>query len=210
MEKETRVNISSERFSTDFSFRCALKERVVRLLKSGGVVVLPSETSYMLAGNACLKSTVQRIRRLKNRPPGQVFSVAVSSVEKAKRWAEWNDRAEILAKRFLPGPLTLILPVKQDAPEIFAAGSDTIGLRIPGHALLLYILDDLEFPVTATSANVHGAPEPYSVRDVVQSVDLICDAGDLPVHPPSTIVDITGIPARFIRKGPISLEGLNI
>jgi L-threonylcarbamoyladenylate synthase len=181
---------------------------VIHVLRGNGVAVLPSETSYMLAGNACNKSVVERIQKLKNRPAGMDISVAVASPEAARKWVEWPGEAQKFADAFLPGPLTLILPKRISVNCNFASSGDSLGIRIPGHRGLLNIISRLDFPVTATSANVHGRPEPFSVEDCVSGADFVWDAGNLPQNPPSTIVSLVAGNFHIIREGAITRDDL--
>lgn len=166
---------------------------------------MPTETSYMLGGDAGRMETMLRLRRLKGRPSNQNLSVMFSSVEKAARWTDWNDLARRLAERYLPGPITLILPLKA-ATRQYATADQTLGIRIPGHPFLLDLLEPLEFPVTATSANPHGGIEPYTADACVSPVDVVWDAGELFPDPPSTIVDLAGDSPRVIRQGSIRVD----
>ena len=177
-----------------------MKTRIFDVLKQGGVAILPTETSYMLAGNGCNAKTVQRILRLKNRPDGMSMSCAFPSWEAATRYIQSNPAAERLQEKFLPGPLTLVLPLMEGI-KVYATATEYLGIRIPGLDALLEILAMFDFPVTATSANPHGSVEPYRVDQCVQEVDLIWDAGELGHQPPSTIIRIEPGECQILREG---------
>ncbi|MBN1550086.1 threonylcarbamoyl-AMP synthase [bacterium] len=170
-------------------------------LNTNNIAILPTETSYMLAGNALNSDSVSRIYKLKQRPGIMPLSCAFASVNDAKKWVEWSDLAEILTNAFLPGPLTLILPHKRNIRGV--THSDKLGIRIPGLKALREILQSVDYPVTATSANRHAFPEPYTSQDCVDGADFIWDAGTLDKNPPSTILEISGKHYRILREGAI-------
>ncbi|MCD4653553.1 threonylcarbamoyl-AMP synthase [bacterium] len=200
MGKEIRFKISLNNISLDSSEWKKLLFCALEVLKNGGLIVFPTETSYMLAGDATRKDTMHRLRVLKNRSNQQDMSVMFSSLAKAQQWTVWNSDARRLADRYLPGPLTLILNLKRNATQYAASGS-SLGIRIPDHIYLRELLAQIEFPITATSANRHGAPEPYEISGCVSPVDFVWDAGTLIPNPPSTIVSFTGRVPEIIRRG---------
>ncbi|MBN1355544.1 threonylcarbamoyl-AMP synthase [bacterium] len=179
---------------------------VIDVIRRGGVAVVPTETSYMLAADVTNRHAVERASALKIRPPGHSFTVAFWSRDGAARWTVWDDRAEKLARVFLPGPLTLILNIRPDAPVQFAARGRTLGIRIPGFDPLLHLLERTDIPVTATSANPHGGPEPYRIEDCVPGADIYWDMGVLAENRPSTIVDLTVRLPVIRREGSIPGE----
>lgn len=180
---------------------------ILNTMQSGGLVIMPTETSYMLGGDARNPLTMSRLRRLKKRPDHQDISVMFGSRDEAEKWTVWNDIAYIMADRYLPGPLTLILPLR-DGMVQFASVGNTLGIRIPGHPFLLDLLRLVDFPVTATSANPHGTAEPYSIDACVSPVDVVWDAGPLIPSPPSTIIDLSKGKASVIRQGTIRMDDL--
>jgi L-threonylcarbamoyladenylate synthase len=184
----------------------AIISSAVTVLREGGVAVLPTETSYMLAVNATDLQAIDRIRTLKGRPLDMQFSVAFADVSKASMWTVWDSVAQKLAARFLPGPLTIILPKRLKCPPVHASEGQTLGVRIPDFPPLLDILDRVDFPVTATSANPHGGPEPYSPEMCISNVNFFLDIGTLPRNTPSTIIDVSGAIPRIIREGAISAQ----
>ncbi len=184
------------------------------VLSRGGLAILPTETSYMLAADASNEQAIRRLRSVKQRPDDQALSVAFATVELARKWTHWDSRAMLLANRFLPGPLTLILPIRDDVAPLYVSKGGWIGVRIPLLEPLLDILSLIDFPVTATSANPHGMPEPFTIGQCVSDGDVIWDAGVLPPNRPSTIVSLAGHPPECIRTGAISerciLEALEL
>jgi L-threonylcarbamoyladenylate synthase len=159
-----------------------------------------------------------RIFEAKGRDAGKPISIAVANIEQARQVAEWNASAEALAKRFLPGPLTIILKKRTKLPNEFPAnfpseltcGKDSIGVRIVDHPVALELIELVGGPITATSANISGQSEPRTADDAVRQigdkVDFVLDAGECPIGKPSTVVDLTGERGKpkIIREGAIT------
>lgn len=171
----------------------------VTFLKAGGVIAHPTETCYGLAADLSNPVAVERLFQLKERPRGQPVSGLFATVEAAKTWVEWNDEAERLAAAHLPGPLTLILPFKTTAPLRLLPspeGGATLGVRVSSHPVAAELAALFLLPISTTSANRHGEPNPYSVADLQRTwpedgPDLVIDGGTLPPVPPSTVMDLT-------------------
>ncbi len=184
--------------------------RGVAVLRSGGLVVYPTETLYALGADALDPEAVARVYKVKKRPLGKPLSIAVSSLEMLRRYAYLDEKAQRLARRFLPGPLTLVLR-KRDLPEILTSGLPEVGVRIPADPRALELIERFGGPVTATSANITEEVPPITVEEVLEqlsSIDLILDGGPLdPSRVPSTIVDMVGEP-KVLREGRIKREEL--
>jgi len=185
------------------------------VLRAGGIVVYPTDTTYALGVNATDDAAVARLFGMKRRARGKPVHLAVASIDLAARYAVLNSEALTLAAAFLPGPLTLVVPRRGEVPDSLVAGLPTVGIRIPDHELCLEMLESAGIAVTATSANLSGEPAAYSVAeiqdqfgDAVAAVDMILDGGRLPLIPPSTVVDLTHSPPRILRQGPVSLAEL--
>jgi L-threonylcarbamoyladenylate synthase len=125
----------------------------------------------------------------------------------AEDYAFVSEPAINLAHHFLPGPLTLILRKKDTISDLLSGGKETIGIRMPDNLIALALVERAGIPITATSANVSGRPDSYSVKDAFDQlgnkVDLYLDIGILPKKLPSTILDLTLDPPKVIREGPI-------
>ena len=175
-------------------------------LRKGGLVAVPTETVYGLAGNGLDSQAVEKIYTVKGRPEVKALSLLVPG-------ADWLDRlcrdvppaAGILAERFWPGPLTLILPSKKSEPENVRAGGDTVGLRCPDHPLTLSLLAKAGIPLAAPSANPSGAPSPKTAAEVLTyfdgKIDGIVDGGACGIGRESTIYDLSRTPYRVLRPG---------
>lgn len=147
--------------------------RACEILRNGGLVAVPTETVYGLAARADNDSAVARIYEAKGRPSFNPLIVHVSSLNEAKRIAEFSLEAERLAKEYWPGPLTLVLPKRKDASlaEAVTAGLDTVAIRLPNHPVMRDILSSLDFPLSAPSANRSGFISPTSAAHVLASLD---------------------------------------
>lgn len=185
-------------------------DEALRVLAQGGVVGHATETCYGFACDLTNQAAVATLFLVKQRPTSLPVSGLFSSVEEAKNYVEWNASAEELAVKFLPGPLTIILPIRNDASHrLFptSAGGKTLGVRISSHPLAQELAKKFGKPITTSSANVHGQPNPYSVADIQSQFrhaehfpDLLLDSGVLAPTPPSTVINLTGS-GGILRKG---------
>lgn len=189
-------------------------ERAVRVLASGGLVAFPTETVYGLGASAANEQAVARIFAAKGRPPGRALTVHLGDASGAPRWARWTADAEALAKRFWPGPLTLVMPRMPQVPDIVTGGQSTVGVRVPDHPLALDLLRRFGDGVAAPSANPFGAPSPTTaqhVRDGLgDAVDMVLDGGACKLGLESTVLSLVGAP-RILRRGALdaaALEGV--
>jgi len=186
-------------------------EMAVGLLRNGKIVVYPTDTTYALGANALDITAIKRIFDLKKRAEEKPIHVVVSDLKMAERFVIISEVAERLAKIFLPGPLTLILPRKENVPDILVGGRKTLGIRIPDNKICLMLAQKANIPFTATSANISGAENLYSTSELhmqfssnLHQIDLVIDQGPLLHKPPSTLVDLTTSPPQILREGPIS------
>jgi len=173
-------------------------DMAVRVLSRDGLVVYPTETVYGLGADALSEDAVLKVYVVKNRPLSRPISIAVSDMDMLGAVAVVDEAARAFIKRFLPGPVTVILPVKSCLPEIITGGTGLVGIRWPAHEIALAIIARLDSPITATSANVSGETPPTRPEDVYIHSDYLVDGGDLP-GTPSTVVDLTTL--RILRKG---------
>jgi L-threonylcarbamoyladenylate synthase len=184
-------------------------EEAVNILRSGGVIVYPSDTVYGLGSNALNSNAVQRIFRIKERSQDQSLPLAVSDWEMAGSLAFVDDRAKKLMNNFWPGALTIIMMKKPIVPSVVVGGGTSVGLRMPDHQVPLMLLRMSGLPIVSTSANKHGRPNSVeaeeAIRQIGGEVDLILDAGRVGGQP-STIIDITMKHPSIIRSGPVTKE----
>jgi L-threonylcarbamoyladenylate synthase len=183
-----------------------------RLILAGEPVAVPTETVYGLAADATNAKAVARIYEAKTRPSFNPLIVHVSTIESAESIGELNAEARRLAERHWPGPLTLVVPLRQGAgiASIVTAGLPTIGLRVPAHPAMQALLRAVDRPLAAPSANASGSISPTRAEHVLKSLGgrilLIIDAGATERGLESTIVAATGGPLRLLRPGPIEVD----
>jgi len=186
-------------------------EHAASLLRSGGLVAFPTETVYGLGANALDSAAVDRIFDAKGRPPTSPLIVHVSSIHMAQLIvAEWPSDAELLARRFWPGPLTLVLKKHAKISARVTAGLDTVGVRVPAHPVALALLRAAGVPVAAPSANRFGSISPTRAEHVSASlgerVDMILNGGATEVGIESTVLSVASDYPILLRPGMISRE----
>jgi L-threonylcarbamoyladenylate synthase len=183
--------------------------KIIKTLKAGGLVLMPSDTVYILAVDVSQKKAVEKLQNFKNRWIGKAISVAVCDLKMAKDYAIIPKNEEILYSHLLPGPFTLISRGKHKLMKGIEAEDGSLGIRIPDNKLILEVVKKLGGPISATSANLSGRRPHYSVESFVKSlsekkkkmIDLIVDGGKLPRNKPSTVMDIRENQMRVLRKG---------
>lgn len=184
-------------------------EEAAELLRNGRLVAFPTETVYGLGANALDPAAVQRIFEAKGRPLTSPLIVHVASIEIARELAaHWPDEAEVLAQKFWPGPLTIVVSKKTSVPDIVTAGLPGVGLRMPAHPLALELLRATGLPLAAPSANRFTRLSPTRAEHVREglgdAVDLILDGGPCTVGIESTVLSLVGPTPRILRAGMIS------
>jgi len=182
-----------------------------RLILGGAPVAVATETVYGLAADATNANAVARIYEAKGRPGFNPLIVHVPNLAAAERIGEFDELARGLADEHWPGPLTLVVPLREDAgiASIVTAGLTTIGLRVPAHPAMQALLEAVGRPLAAPSANASGAISPTRAEHVMKSlggrIPLIVDSGPTPRGIESTIVAATGGALRLLRRGPIEI-----
>lgn len=183
--------------------------KAVAIIKSGGTVVFPTETAYALGCDATSKKAIANIFLIKNRPVEKSLPIIVASVEMARQYAVWNDLAGQLAKKWWPGPLTLLVKARKKLP--MAAPDNSLAMRVPSLLFTRELSKKAGVPLVSTSANASGGKTRYSIAGIVNDFsdqhlpDLIIDAGRLPRRKPSTIVDGRGVDPVVVRQGSIHI-----
>jgi L-threonylcarbamoyladenylate synthase len=183
------------------------------LIRAGKLVAFPTETVYGLGANALDAAAVERIFAAKGRPKTSPLIVHVDSIEMARGLAAaWPAAAETLARRYWPGPLTLVLPKRAEVPDIVTAGLPTVGLRMPAHPLALELIRAAGVPIAAPSANRFTELSPTAASHVPEALaDYVLDGGPARVGIESTVVSLVGAPAgeaMLLRPGVIPLPDL--
>jgi L-threonylcarbamoyladenylate synthase len=186
-----------------------------RLILAGEPVAVPTETVYGLAADAANAEAVTRIYAAKGRPSFNPLIVHVPDLASAEALAVFNGQARALAERYWPGPLTLVLPKREDAPlpSIVTAGLPTVAIRVPAHPAMQALLRAAGRPLAAPSANASGTISPTRAEHVLKSlggrIPLILDDGPTSVGLESTIVAADAGQLRLLRPGPLDL-GLDL
>ncbi|MCU1388767.1 MAG: hypothetical protein JWL72_2105 [Ilumatobacteraceae bacterium] len=185
--------------------------RALDILRAGGLVGLPTETVYGLAGDATNEAAVRRIFAAKGRPADHPLIVHIEDVSAMASWAAAvPPSAATLTAACWPGPLTVLVPRADHVLDVVTGGRDTVGLRVPAHPMALDLLQRFGGGVAAPSANRFGRVSPTTAAhvraDLGDLVDLVLDGGPCPVGVESTIVDCTVSPPQILRSGGIPDE----
>ena len=183
--------------------------RAAAALNGGGLVILPTETVYGLAADASDARAVAAVYAAKGRPSFNPLIAHVADIATARRIAHFDERAERLAARFWPGPLTLVLPVADEAAvcDLARAGLDTVAVRAPGHPLAHALLEAFGGPLVAPSANRSGRPSPTTFADAMEETGASAaagiDGGSCTIGLESTVVALLDEP-RLLRPGSVT------
>ncbi|MGE0703684.1 MAG: L-threonylcarbamoyladenylate synthase [Vicinamibacterales bacterium] len=188
-------------------------ERAAEAIRRGEVVAIPTDTLYGIAANPFSAAAVRRVFLAKGRAEQQALPLIAADAEQvAQQIGLLPANAAVLARTFWPGPLTLIVPAPSGLVREVTAGTGTIGVRVPDHAVARELCRVSATMLTATSANISGQPPTSDPDAVVQTlegkVDLLLDAGRTAGGPPSTVIDVTGDEVRLVRAGAVSWEDI--
>ncbi len=184
-----------------------------KILREGGLVALPTETVYGLGANGLDPEAVKRIFEVKGRPQDNPLILHVTGAQWLPRYcAEIPPIAYVLARKFWPGPLTMILKRQPLVPDATTAGLDTVGVRCPNHPVTLAIIREAGVPIAAPSANTSGRPSCTTAQDVMEDVgdaiEGVVDGGPCVVGVESTVLDLTCDPPRLLRPGGLPVEDM--
>jgi len=182
-----------------------------KAIKSGGLVIFPTETVYGIGANAFDPEAVKKIFKIKNRPQEIPLQVLISDVSQIKQLArDVPKKAGEFMKKHWPGPLTLVLNKSEKVSNAVSGGKDSVGLRMPDHKVILELIKESGVPIAATSANIHGNPSPKTAEEAVKelgSADLVIDGGECKIGVPSTVIDATQDPPKVLRQGSLQIIG---
>ncbi len=184
-----------------------------KIIRSGGLVAIPTETVYGLGADGLNEQAVAKIFQAKGRPQDNPLILHVSQPEEMERFChDIPEEAYLLAKEFWPGPLTMVLPAKDIVPKRTTAGLDTVAIRCPASAVTRELIRLAGVPIAAPSANISGKPSTTTAAHVLHDhdgrIDAVIDGGACSVGVESTIVDLTEKPARLLRPGGVTPEQL--
>ncbi len=173
-------------------------ERAVSVLMHDSLIVYPTDTIYGLGADAFSEEAIVKVYEAKKRDIAKPISIAVSDFEMLAAVSHIDTRMEVFIRRFLPGPVTVVVPARKTIPGILTGGTGMIGIRIPAHDIARQIIERFDAPITATSANFSGGKDPQTPDECTVPHDLLIDGGKLP-GTPSTVVDLTT--KTIVRRG---------
>jgi len=178
-------------------------KKAARIIKSGGLVIYPTETCYGLAADATNARAVRKVFTVKDRPTGKPLPIIVSSARMMEKYGKMTRLVRALAGKFMPGPLTIVTDKKKTVPKIL--NPDSIAFRISSHKIASKLALAAAGPITATSANISGRQPIYDAKNLIKvfdsRVDMILDCGKLKKVKPSTYVDARS--GKILRRGAI-------
>ena len=185
----------------------------VSVLKRGGLVAFPTDTVYGLGAGANIPQAVARVYQVKQRPLNMALPLLLADVSQMSEVAEPVPAiAWLLANKFLPGALTIVLYKSSSVPDSVAAGGKTVAIRVPAHPVTVALIQGLGMPVVGTSANLSGMPSALTADEVHSQlgdrVDLVINGGRCSGGRESTVIDVTGEVPVVLREGAISVEEL--
>jgi L-threonylcarbamoyladenylate synthase len=180
------------------------------IIRSGGVVVFPTRNLYGLGADAFNPDAVDRVFRIKRRPPDNPVSILVRSrMDVDGLTPHIPAAARKLMDRFWPGRMTIVFAARPEVPPALIADTGKIGIRVPQHPAAVALTAALDRPITGTSANLSGMPGVHRISDlpeaIIKNVDLVLDAGDLKIGIGSTVVDVTIDPPKVLREGEVRI-----
>ncbi|MBI2024169.1 threonylcarbamoyl-AMP synthase [Candidatus Giovannonibacteria bacterium] len=188
--------------SLDKKNREEVLKEVLKVLKTGGIAVIPTDTVYGFVADAANSEGVEKIYKIKKRPPEKLFPIFVDSIPMAKTLVSISDRQGAFLLEVWPGKVTCVLE---------SVISGTLGLRMPDDDFILELLQKFGHPLSQTSANISGRMPHAKISELIQEFenfelrpDLIVDGGDIGDHPPSTVVDLTKEDPIILREGAVS------
>ncbi|WP_175059685.1 L-threonylcarbamoyladenylate synthase [Thermococcus sp. 2319x1] len=182
-----------------------------RFIREGKLVAFPTETVYGLGADALNEGAVKRIFKAKGRPPDNPLIIHIAEFDQVYELArEVPEKAKMLAEKFWPGPLTIVLPKGGKVPYATTGGLETVAIRMPAHEIALALIKASERPVAAPSANISGKPSPTLAEHVADDfygrIECIIDGGETKIGVESTVIDLTTEPPMLLRPGGLPLE----
>ena len=193
-------------------------ERVIasaaEIIKNGGIVAIPTETVYGLAGSAFIAESAKKIFEAKGRPSDNPLIVHIAYPEDAEKIAHTNELYYKLAERFMPGPLTIILPKKDNIPDSVTGGLDSVAVRCPANPVAHRLIEVSGHSIAAPSANRSGIPSPtcaaHVIADMNGRIDMIIDGGECEIGLESTVIKLDADGCTILRPGAVTEDMLSI
>ena len=189
--------------------------KAAKILQQGGIVAYPTDTAYGLGCDALDIKALRKIFAIKGRSGEKPLSIAIKNIDMLDRYAVRSPAMRDFLEKIWPVRSTLLLQKRSTLPDMLTGGKATIGLRLPNHPFHEALFQLIDFPVTATSANISGEGPMYDPDEIATQFekeafrpDLLIDAGKLQTVPPSTIIDFSGKEPKILRIGPVKPEKL--
>ena len=191
-------------------------DAVAEVLQSGGVIIYPTDTIYGIGANAFNEEAIEKVMNIKNRDSEKPLSVFVKDIKSARRIACIDSKVEKMLENIWPGPITAILRKKDIVPYLLTGNGETIAVRIPQNKFILHLLEKVEFPIIATSANISGENNLFDAEEIMKTfgnkknqIDLFVNIGNIKKTQASTIVDLTTTIPRIVRMGIVGKEEMD-
>lgn len=188
-------------------------KKAAHIIVSGGLVAIPTETVYGLAGSALMEESAKKIYEAKGRPSDNPLIVHIAEPKEAEKIAKTSDVFYALAERFMPGPLTVILPKRPCIPDSVTAGLPTVAIRCPANSIAQSIIRMSGHPIAAPSANRSGIPSPTKAEhvkvDMDGRIDMIVDGGPCEIGLESTVICLSDKNCTILRPGAVTAEMLS-
>jgi L-threonylcarbamoyladenylate synthase len=183
----------------------------VRLLRAGKVIAFPTDTVYGVGASGFNERAIGQLYIVKDRPRDKAIPYLLANARDLSLVArEIPDAARLLAAKFWPGGLTLVVPASSRVPKILVAGGDSVAVRVPNHATTRALIDGVGAPLATTSANLSGAPDPSTAQEALAQLNgripFVLDSGATRGNVPSTVIDVTTDPPTVRRVGVIAVD----
>lgn len=185
--------------------------QIIKMIKDGGIVALPTDTVYGLAVRYDRKEAYDLLKQAKQRPDNKPFPMMVESLEQIEMVAELNQRDRLLIKRWMPGAITLVFNKKKTVADYVTNGFDTIAVRMPDDQFVLSIISGVGTPLLVPSANISSLPPALTHQEVLDQLDGKINGvvmGQCANGIPSTIISTIDDKLKVLRQGPINLEDI--
>ncbi|MCK4592131.1 threonylcarbamoyl-AMP synthase [Candidatus Parcubacteria bacterium] len=181
---------------------------VAGILRSGGVIIYPTDTLYGFGANAFDENAILKVQKIKKQDRNKPISVIVKDIKMARKIACIDSKVEKILERIWPGPITVVLRKKDIIPYVLTGNGETIAIRIPDNEFISALMKKIDFPITATSANISGEKNLLKPSEIVEKFkngkpnpDLFINAGNIKNPIASTIIDLTTPAPKIIRTG---------
>lgn len=186
--------------------------KAAEIIKNGGLVAFPTETVYGLGANALMEDAAKKVYAAKGRPSDNPLIIHLADAKDAEKYCHTNDAFYRLAERFMPGPITIIMPKKDIIPSGVTGGLNTVAVRVPSNPIAHRLIELSGCPIAAPSANISGRPSCtaffHVVEDMSGKIDMIIGGGNSEIGLESTIVSIGDGELKLLRPGKITKEML--